>query len=170
MMDRAPATPQTVRNRPAVWIPLLAVVLILVSIGASVFFGLGPGWLYPRDLSVRQLHDHPSIYIGQKVNVIGYLVKHTAPHFGDTYTLCEGDPRNLYFAENPCIAVSGSESTALDPYLSFVYNGTNYEVALSPCSFAMPCRVVVSGVLIDRGPVTDVSQYVIEVSSVTWHE
>jgi hypothetical protein len=104
------------------------------------------------------------------VNVVGYLVKHTAPHFGDTYTLCEGDPRNLYFAENPCIAVSGSETTALDPHLSFVYDGTNYEVALSPCSFAIPCRVVVSGVLIDRGPVTDASRYVIEVSSATWHE
>jgi hypothetical protein len=104
------------------------------------------------------------------VNVIGYLVKHTAPHFGDTYTLCEGDPRNLYFAENPCIAVSGSESTAIDPCLSFVYNGTNYEVALSPCSFALPCRVVVSGVLIDRGPVTDASEYVIEASSMAWHE
>ena len=170
MMDRAPATSQTVRNRPAVWIPLLAVVLILVLIGASVFFGFGPGWLYPRDLSVRQLHEHPSIYVGQRVNVVGYLVKHAAPHFGDAYTLCEGDPRNLYFAENPCIAVSGSETTVLDPHLSFVYNGTNYDVALSPCSFAIPCRIVVSGVLIDRGPVTDVSQYVIEASSVTWHE
>jgi hypothetical protein len=145
-------------------------VLILVFVGAFVFFGLGPGWLYSRDLSVRQLHDHPSIYVSEKVNVIGYLVKHTPPHFGDTYTLCEGDPRNLYFAENPCITVSGTASTAIDAYHSFVYNGTSYEVVLSPCSFAMPCRVAVSGVLIDRGPVTDTSQYVIEASSVAWHE
>jgi hypothetical protein len=170
MADRALVTGQNVKNRTTVGIRLLAIVLILVFMGAFVFFGLGPGWLHPRDLSVRQLHDHPSIYVGQKVNVIGYLVKHAAPHFGDTYTLCEGDPRNLYFAENPCIAVSAAASTAIDPYLSFVYNGTSYEVVLSPCSFAMPCRVVVSGVLTDRGPVTDASQYVIEASSVAWHE
>jgi len=169
-MDRASVTPQTVKGKTIVGIRLLAIVLILVLMGAFVFFGLGPGWLYPRDLSVRQLHEHPSVYVGQKVNVIGYLVKHTAPHFGDTYTLCEGDPRNLYFAENPCIAVSSAASTAIDPYLSFVYDGTNYEAALSPCSFALPCRVVVSGVLIDRGPVTDASEYVIEASSMAWHE
>jgi hypothetical protein len=170
MANRASVTAQTVKNGTTAGVSLLAVVLILVFVGAFLLLALGPGWLYPRDLSVRQLHDYPSIYVGQKVNVIGYLVKHTAPHFGDTYTLCEGDPRNLYFAENPCIGVSGEASPAIDPYLSFVYNGTNYEAAISPCSFAMPCRVIVSGVLIDRGRVTDASQYVIEASSVAWHE
>jgi hypothetical protein len=170
MADRASVSGHTVKKRTTAEIRLLATVLILVFMGAFVFFGLWPGWLYPCDLSVRQLHDHPSIYVGQKVNVIGYLVKHAAPHFGDTYTLCEGDPRNLYFAENPCIAVSAEASTVIDPYLSFVYSGTNYEVALSPCSFAMPCRVVVSGVLTDRGRLTDASRYVIETSSVAWHE
>lgn len=169
MTGRTLAT-QTVKNRTTVEIRLVAIMLVLIFLSAFVFFGLGPGWLYARDLSVRQVHDHPSIYVGQKVNVIGYLVKHTGPHFGDTYTLCEGDPRNLYFAENPCIAVSAATPTAIDPYLSFVYNGTNFEVALSPCSFAVPCRVIVSGVLVDQGPVTDASQYVIEASSAAWHD
>ena len=162
-------TEHTTRNRTTVGIRLLAIVLILVFMGAFAFFGLGPGWLYPRDVSVRQLHERPSVYVGQQVKAVGYLVKHTAPHFGDTYTLCEGDPRNLYFAENPCVAVAGPPAT-IDPYLSLLYNGTNYEVALSPCSFAVPCRVVVSGVFTDRGPVIDASQYVIEASSVAWHE
>ncbi len=31
-------------------------------------------------------------------------------------------------------------------------------------------RVIVSGVFTDRGPVTDASQYVIEASSMAWHE
>jgi hypothetical protein len=168
MTDRATVTEQT-KNGKAVWLRLLAIVLILVFVGAFVFFALGPGWLYSRDVSVRELHEYPSIYVGQKVNVLGYLVKHTAPHFGDDYSLCEGDPRNLYFAINPCIAVAG-ESAAIDLYVSLLYNGTNYEVALTPCSFAVPCRVVVSGIFMDRGLVTDASQYVIEFSSLAWHE
>jgi hypothetical protein len=64
--------------------------------GAFVFFSVGPEWLYPRDVSVRELQAYSSAYVGQGVNVVGYLVKHTAPHFGDDYSLCEGDPRNLY--------------------------------------------------------------------------
>ena len=169
MIYRDKVTAQAVRNRTAVGIRILTVVLILVFMCAFAFYGLGPGWLYPRDLSVRELREHPSNYVGQKVSVIGFLVKHTALHFGDTYTLCEGDPRNLYFAQNPCIAVVATRS-AIDPYLSLLYNGTDYEVALSPCSFAVPCSVVVSGVFTNRGPVTDTSQYVIETLSVAWHE
>jgi hypothetical protein len=153
----------------AVGIRILAIVLILVFMCAFAFYALGPGWLHPRDFSVRELREHPSNYVGQKVSVTGFLVKHIAPHFGDTYTLCEGDPRNLYFAQNPCIAVVATPS-AIDPYLSLLYNGTDYEVVLSPCSFAAPCRVVVSGIFIDRGPVTDSSRYVIEASSLAWHE
>lgn len=168
MVDRAIVTQQT-KNRTTAGIRLLAIVLMLLLVGAFCLFALGPGWLYPRDVSARQLHERPSIYVGQRVNVVGYLVKHIAPHFGDDYNLCEGDPRNLYFAVNPCIAVGG-ESSAIDAHLSLIHNGTNYEVALSPCSFAFPCRVIVSGVFIDRGQVTDASQYVIEASSVTWHE
>jgi len=158
---------QTIKGRTTIRIRLLAMALVLVFMGAFVFFALGPGWLYPRDVSLRQLNEHPSVYVGQKVKAVGYLVKHVAPHLGDTYILCEGDPRNLYFAYNPCIAVAGASST-IDPYISIIYDGTNYEVALSPCSFAVPCRVVVSGIFIDRGPVTDASQYAIEASSVTW--
>lgn len=169
MADRVIVTEQTIKNRTTIRIRLLAVLLILVFMGAFVFFGLGPGWLYPRDVSVRELHEHPSLYVGQKVKAIGYLVKHTGAQFGDDYGLCEGDPRNLYFAQNPCIAVVGASST-IDPYASLLYDGTSYEVALSPCSFAVPCRVLVSGFFVDRGPVTDASQYVIEASSVAWHE
>ena len=159
----------TVKSRATAGVRLLAIVLILVLVGAFVFFSLGPGWLYPRGVSVRQLHERPSVFVGQSVEVVGYLVKHTAPHFGDTYTLCEGDPRNLYFAENPCVAVGGASAT-IDPFLSLLYDGTNYEVAPSPCSFAVPCRVVVSGLFTDRGPAIDASQYIIEASSVAWHE
>lgn len=161
-------TEHTTKNRTTVEIRLLAIVFMLVFVSAFVFFGLGPGWLHPRDVSIRQLHEHPSLYVGQKVKAVGYLVKHAAPHFGDTYTLCEGDPRNLYFAENLCVAVAGPPAT-INPYPSLIYDGTNYQVALSPCSFAVPCRVVVSGVFVDRGPVTDASQYFIEASSVAWH-
>ena len=168
MADPTVMTGQT-KNRTAVRTRHLGIVLILVFIGALLFFASSPGRLYPLDVSVRQLQEHPSAYVGQKLNTIGYLVKHTAPHFGDSYTLCEGDPRNLYFAVNPCIAVTGASST-IDLYLSLIYNGTDYEVPLSPCSFAFPCRVMVSGVFMDRGPVTDASQYVIEASSVAWHE
>lgn len=168
MTDPATVTGQT-KNRTAVVIRLLGIVLILVFVGASLFFALGPGWLYPRDVSVRQLQEHPSTYVGQKVSAVGYLVKHSAPHFGDSYTLCEGDPRNLYFAVNPCVAVAGASST-IDPYLSLLYDGSDYEVVLSPCSFAVPCRAVVAGFFKDRGPVTDAAQYVIEASSVSWHE
>ena len=169
MVDRAIVSERAIKSRSAVGIRLLAIVLILVFVGVLVFFALGPGRLYPRDVSIRQLHEHPTVYAGRQVKAVGYLVKHTAPHFGDTYTLCEGDPRNLYFAENPCVVVAGPSGT-IDLYLSFLYNGTNYEVALSPCSFAVPCRVLVSGVFMDRGPVTDASQYVIEASSASWHE
>jgi len=158
---------QATKNRTTVTI--LAIVLILVVVGAFLFFAFGPGRLYPREVSIRQLRENPSLYAGQQVKTVGYLVKHTAPHFGDTYTLCEGDPRNLYFAENPCVAVAGPPAT-IDLHLSFLYNGTNYEVVLSPCSFAVPCRVLVSGAVTNRGPVTDASQCVIEASSVAWHE
>ena len=157
------------KNGATIKIRLLATLLILVFGGAFVFFALGPGRFYSRGVSIRELYEHPSVYVGQKVNVVGYLVKHTGLHFGDDYSLCEGDPRNLYFAVNPCIAVAGSSST-IDRYISLIYNGTDYEVAPSPCSFAVPCRVVVSGVFIDRGLVADVSQYVIEASSLAWHE
>jgi len=166
--DRAIASEQ-VKNRTTVGIRLVAIMLILVFVAALVFFGLGAGWLYPRDVSVRELHEQASAYVGQEVNVVGYLVKHTGPHFGDDYTLCEGDPRNLYFAVNPCVAVLG-QSSEIDRYLSLTYDGTNYEVVPSPCSYAVPCRVVVSGVFIDRGAVTDASRYVIEASSLAWHE
>ena len=162
MVDRFMVT-RTIKSKAIVGI--LALVLMLAFIGVFAFFGLGPGWLYPRDVSVRELHEHPSAYVGQQVKAIGYLVKHTAPHFGDTYNLCEGDPRNLYFAVNPCISVSG-ESPAIESFASLIYNGTSYEVR--PCPFVAPCRVVVSGVFIDRGPVIDASQYVIEASSAAW--
>lgn len=166
MTDRVIVTePATKRTR--VEVRLLAIVLVLV--GVVVFFALGPGWLYSRDVSATELYEHPSVYVGQRLNVVGYLVKHTGSYFGDEYALCEGDPRNLYFAVNPCIAVSG-ESSVVDRYLSFLYDGSKYEVAPSPCSFAVPCRVAVSGVFMDRGAVTDISQYVIEASSFTWHE
>jgi hypothetical protein len=161
--------PLALFNRTSLGIRLLAIVSILVFIGAFVFFGLWPVWVHPRDVSVRQLQEHPSLYVGQKVNVVGYLVKHIAPHFGDTYILFEGDPRNLYFAYNPSIAVAGVPLT-LDRYPSLFYDGTHYEVAPSSCSFAVPCRVMVSGVFTDRGAVTDASQYVIKTSSVAWHE
>ena len=168
MTDRAIATEQA-KDRTAVGIRLVAIMLILVFVAALVFFTLGPGRLYPRDASVGELHEHPSVYVGQKVNVVGYLVKHTAPHFGDDYSLCEGDPRNLYFAVNPCVAALG-QSSEIDRYLSLTYDGTNYEVAPSPCSYAVPCRVVVSGFFTSRGAVTDASRYVIEASSLAWHE
>lgn len=168
MVDHAITTGQT-KSRTTVRIRFLGALILLVVGGVLLLFALSPGWLYPRDVSVRQLQEHPSVYVGQKVNTVGYLVKYTAPHFGDSYNLCEGDPRNLYFAVNPCIAVTGASST-IDPYLSLAYDGTDYKVVPSPCSFAVPCRVMVSGVLIDRGPVTDASQYVIETSSATWHE
>jgi hypothetical protein len=150
-------------------IRLLAVVVILVLMGALAFFVLSPGWLYPREVSVRQLHEHPSAYVGQKVTSVGYIVKYSAPHFGDDYNLCQGDPRNMYFAPNPCVAVIATPST-IENYISFIYNGTDYEVPFSICSFAFPCRVMVSGIFVDRGPVTDASQYVIEASSMAWHQ
>ena len=167
MACRDEITKRAVKKRTATGLRLLAITLILFVMSTLALLSWGPGRLYSHDVSVRQLYENPSAYTGQKVSATGYLIKHTAPHFGDTYNLCEGDPRNLYFAVNPCIAVEGASST-LDRYISFTYNGTSYEVALSPCSFAAPCRVIVSGVFIDRGPVTDASQYAIEVSSVTW--
>jgi hypothetical protein len=166
--DRTIVTEHTTR-RTSVGVRLLIMVLVLVLVGVIVFSASGPGWFYPRDVSATELYEHPSTYVGQKISVVGYLVKHTASHFGDEYTLCEGDPRNLYFAVNPCIAVSGG-SSAVDRYLSFLYDGNKYEVAPSPCSFALPCRVAVSGVFIDRGTVTDISQYAIEASEFAWHE
>lgn len=168
MTDRAMGSENS-GNRTTVGIRLLAVMLILVFMGASVFFVLAPGRLHPREVSVRQLYERSSTYVGQKVTSVGYLVKYSAPHFGDDYSLCEGDPRNLYFAVNPCIAVVAAPST-IDSHISFVYNGTDYEVPLSICSFSFPCHVVVSGVFVDRGPVADASQYAIEASSVAWHE
>jgi hypothetical protein len=157
------------KNRTAVRIRLLAVVLILVFVGAFIFFTLDHDLFRPRDVSIGELYDHPTVYIGRKVNAVGYLVKYTGPHLGDDYRLYEGDPRNLYFAVNPSIAVSHKSSIA-DRYLSFTYDGSKYEAAPSPCSFALPCRVAVSGVFTDRGAVTDVSQYAIEASSFAWHE
>ena len=154
---------QATKNRTTVTI--LAIVLILVVVGAFLFFAFGPGRLYPREVSIRQLRENPSLYAGQQVKAVGYLAKHTAPHFGDTYTLCEGDPRNLYFAENPCVAVAGPPAT-IDPFRSLIYDGTNYEAG--SCPFAVPCRVVASGVFVDRGPVVDASQYAIEASSLAW--
>jgi hypothetical protein len=157
------------RNGTAVGIRLLAIVLILVFASAFIFFTLDHDLFHPQDVSIGQLYDHPSGYIGRKVNAVGYLVKYTAPHLGGDYRLYEGDPRNLYFAVNPSIAVSG-ESSIVDRYISFTYDGNKYVAAPSPCSFAVPCRVAVSGVFTDRGAVTDVSQYVIEASTFTWHE
>lgn len=167
MVHHATMTKQNVKTRTIIRIRVLAIMLMVVFVGAIVVIALGPGWLSPRDVSVRRLYEHPSVYVGQKVRVVGYLVKHVAPHFGDTYTLCEGDPRNVYFAVNPCIAVAGAPST-IDTHLSFIYDGVDYAVALSPCSYAVPCRVVLSGIFIDRGPVTDASRYVLEVSSAAW--
>jgi hypothetical protein len=167
--DRIHHDTDKAKNSTVIRICSLATVLILVLAGTWIFFSLGPGWLYPRDVSVRELYERPVSHVGQKVNTVGYLVKDTAPHFGDEYTLCEGDPRNMYFAVNPCMAVVGSSST-IDRHISLIFNGTNYEVAPSPCSFAVPCRVTVTGIFIDRGTVSDASQYVIEASSCTWHE
>jgi len=167
MVHHSTTTKQNIKNRTTINIRLLAIMLILVFVGAIVIITLAPGRLCPRDVSVGQLYEHPSVYVGQKVSVVGYLVKHAAPHFGDTYTLCEGDPRNVYFAVNPCIAVAGAPST-IDTHLSFIYDGIDYAVAPSPCSFAVPCCVVLSGVFVDRGPATDAARYVLEVSSAAW--
>jgi hypothetical protein len=156
-------------NGRTIRIRLLAIVLILVFVSAFIFFTLDRDVFRPQDVSIGELYDHPSKYIGRKVNAVGYLVKYIAPHLGDDYRLYEGDPRNLYFAVNPSIAVSGKPSI-VDQYISFTYDGSNYVAAPSPCSFAVPCRVVVSGVFTNRGQVTDVSQYVIEASSFAWHE
>jgi hypothetical protein len=160
---------ENTQNGIAVRIRLLAIVLILVLAGAFIFFTLNRDLFRPRDVSIAELYDHPSAYIGRRVNAVGYLVKYTVPHLGDDYRLFEGDPRNLYFAVNPSIAVSG-ESSIADRYLSFTYDGSKYVAAPSSCSFAVPCRVAVSGVFIDRGALTDVSQYVIESSSFAWHQ
>jgi hypothetical protein len=157
------------RNRTAVRIRLLAILLILVFVSAFVFFTLDRDLFRPRAVSIGELCDHPSAYIGRKVNAVGYLVKYIVPHLGDDYRLYEGDPRNVYFAVNPSIAVSG-ESSIVDRYLSFTYDGSKYLAAASPCSFALPCRVGVSGVFTNRSAATDVSQYVIEASSFAWHE
>jgi hypothetical protein len=157
------------RNGTAVRTRFLAIVLILVFVSAFIFFTLDRDLFRPQDVSIGELYDHPSRYIGRKVNAVGYLVKYVAPHLGDDYRLYDGDPRNLYFAVNPSIAVSGRQSI-VDQYLSFTYDGSEYVAAPSPCSLAVPCRVAVSGVFIDRGAVTDVSQYVIEASSFAWHE
>jgi hypothetical protein len=157
------------QNGMAVRIRLLAMVLILVFVGAFMFFTLDRGLFRPQDVSIGELYDHPSWYIGRKVNAVGYLVKYTAPHLGDDYRLYQGDPRNLYFAVNPSIAVSG-ESSIVDRYLSFTYDGSKYVAAPSPCSFAVPCLVAVSGMFANQGAVADVSQYMIEASSFAWHE
>jgi hypothetical protein len=157
------------RNGTALRIRLLAIVLILVFVSAFIFFTLDRDLFRPQEVSIGELYDHPSTYIGRKVNALGYLVKYVAPHLGDDYRLYEGDPRNLYIAVNPSIAVSGKPSI-VDRYLSFTYDGSEYVAAPSPCSLAVPCRVAVSGVFIDRGAVTDVSQYVIEALSFAWHE
>jgi hypothetical protein len=157
------------RNGTTVRIRLLAIVLILVFVGAFMFFTLDRDLFRARDVSIGELYDHPSWYVGREVNAVGYLVKYTGPHLGDDYRLYEGDPRNLYFAVNPSLAVSG-ESSIVDRYLSFTYDGSKYAAVPSPCSFAVPCRVAVSGVFTDRGAVTDVSQYMIEASSFAWHE
>jgi hypothetical protein len=106
------------QNGTAVRIRVLAIVLILVFAGAFIFFTLDRDLFRPRDVSIGELYDRPSGYIGRKVNAVGYLVKYTAPHLGDDYRLYEGDPRNLYFAVNPSIAVSG-ESSIVDRYISF---------------------------------------------------
>jgi hypothetical protein len=148
---------------------LLVLAIILVSAGSILLFGLGLNRTYSYDVSLRELNEHPSNYVNKKVKTVGYLTKHSAPHFGDTYHLCEGDPRNLYFAYNPCIAITGT-SSIIDPYVGIIYNGTDYEVVLSSCSFAVPCRVVVTGIFIDRNGIFDASQYAIEVSSVTFTE
>jgi hypothetical protein len=150
-------------------IRLLAIVLILVFVGAFIFFTLDHDLFRPRDVSIGELYAHPSEHIGQRVNAVGYLVKYITPRLGDDYRLYEGDPRNLYFAVNPSIAVSG-ESSAADRHISFTYDGSKYMAAPSPCSFAFPCRVAVTGVFTNRGAVADVSQYVIEASSFAWHE
>jgi hypothetical protein len=157
------------QNGTAFRIRLLAVVLILVFVGAFIFFTVDHDLFRPQDVSIGELYHHPSVYIGLKVNTVGYLVKYTAPHLGDYHRLYQGDPRNLYFAVNPSIAVSG-ESSLVDRYLSFTYDGSKFVVVPSPCSFAVPCRVAVSGVFTDRGGVTNLSQYVIEASSFAWHE
>ena len=54
MTDRAVGSENS-GNRTTVRIRLLAVILILVFMGALVFFVLGPGWLYLREVSVRHL-------------------------------------------------------------------------------------------------------------------
>ena len=161
-MEKTP-NGKTIRTR------LLAIVLILVFVSAFIFFTLDRDVFRPQDVSIGELYNHPSMYIGRKVNTVGYLVKYVAPHLGDDYRLFETDPRNLYFAVNPSIAVSGEPSTA-DRYISFTYDGSSYMAAPSPCSLAVPCRVAVSGVFTNRGQVTDASQYVIEASSFAWHE
>jgi hypothetical protein len=156
------------QKKTSVRIRLLATMLILVVGGAFIFFILDHDLFRARDVSIGELYDHPSAYVGRKVNAVGYLVKYIAPHLGHDYHLYEGDPRNLYFAVNPSIAVSG-QSSIVDRYISFTYDGSKYVAAPSPCSFAVPCRVAVSGVFTDRGAVTGVSQYVIEASSFAWH-
>jgi hypothetical protein len=54
MADPATVTKQT-KNRTAFGIRFLGIMLILVFVGAFLFFALRPGWLYPREVSVRQL-------------------------------------------------------------------------------------------------------------------
>ena len=164
--DRTYLSTDRTKNRTLIRVCFLAALLILVLASTWVFFSLGPGWLYSRDVSVRELYERSAFHVGQKVNAVGYLVKLAAPHFGDDYSLCEGDPRNMYFAVNPCIAVAGSSST-IDRYTSLIFNGTNYEVAPSPCSFAVPCRVAERG-LVSHGPCLKTHSFTGEIAVKWW--
>lgn len=153
-MSSYPGWPRASRIAVILLIVLLAVVL------CAVFLTL-PGPLSPRQTKIADLLANPIAYDGKKIKAQGYLVRNTGAFLGDRYALYAYDPMNQYFAENPSVAVGGSSET-LDPYVSFVYDGTRFEIREG----ARPVEVAIEGTFRSRGPVTDASPYYIEVSRV----
>lgn len=140
---------------------ILLVVLLALALALCAAFLTLPGVLSPRQTKIADLLASPIAYDGMKIKTQGYLVRYTGAFFGDRYALYAYDPMNQYFAENPSVAVGGNSET-LDHYVSFVYDGTRFDIREG----ARPVEVAIEGTFRFRGRVTDASPYYIEVSRV----
>jgi hypothetical protein len=114
--------------------------------------------------TLDDLARNPALFVVSYIKVQGQVVKNVGAFFGDTYYLQSNEGiRNFKSLNESSTGIAiVSDKINFENYVGYTFNGTGYSI--SPRRFFY---VNVSGYVRDRGIVTDVSRYFLEVDVVS---
>jgi hypothetical protein len=117
----------------------------------------------PIEVNLDYLVKNPALYVNKYVKMRGYVVKNVGAFFGDRYYLqsSEGIQNFKSLSESSTGMAISSGNTDLENFVQFTFNGTGYTGGPQPRLY-----IDASGFLRDRGTVTDVSRYILEIDNV----